>query len=124
MWPYDQTSYNPIQPQANPYLVPQQTGPRMEVVRVNGRGGADAFRMGPNSSALLLDESGMMIWAVSTDGAGYKTIVPYDVTLHQDAPPPDFNSLETRLKRLEEIVNGNSGNLAAAQPGEPGAGTN
>jgi len=87
--------------------------PRMEVVRVNGRQGAEAFQMGPNSSALLLDESGKIVWGCTTDGAGYKTVIPYDITLHEDAPAPDFTSLESRIKRLEDMLNGNSGHTAA-----------
>lgn len=77
---------------------------RTEVVRVNGRGGAEAFAIGPNSSALLLDESGKMVWGVTTDGAGYKTIIPYDITPHQEAPVPDYASLDARIKKLEDLI--------------------
>lgn len=86
---------------------------RTEVVRVNGRAGAESFAMGPNSSALLLDESGTLVWLATTDGAGYKTVVPYDITPHQVAPAPDFSSLEARIKKLEERFN-DSGNSATA----------
>lgn len=92
--------------------------PHMEVVRVNGRNGADAFRMGPNSSALLLDVSGLIVWAVTTDGAGYKTVMPYDISPHRDAPAPDFASLEERITRLEGILNGSTGNSSAAGAAE------
>lgn len=86
---------------------------RTEVVRVNGRAGAESFAMGPNSSALLLDESGTLVWLATTDGAGYKTVVPYDITPHQVAPAPDFSSIEARIKKLEERFN-DSGNSATA----------
>ena len=86
---------------------------RTEVVRVNGRGGAETYAIGPNSSALLLDESGTLVWLVTTDGAGYKTISPYDITPHQQAPAPDYSSLEARIKKLEERFN-DSGNTATA----------
>ena len=86
---------------------------RTEVIRVNGRGGAEAYAIGPNSSALLLDESGSLVWLVTTDGAGYKTVAPYDITPHQVAPAPDFSSLEARIKKLEERFN-DSGNTATA----------
>ena len=101
MWPYNPNTY-PMPQQTNPYA--QHLTPQMQVTRVNGRGGAEAYQMGPNSSTLLLDESGVLVWAVTTDGAGYKTVAPYDITPHMDAPPPDFTGLEARLKRLEEIV--------------------
>lgn len=79
--------------------------PQMYAGRVNGRGGADAFQMGPYSTAFLLDESGLIMWIATTDGAGYKTIVPYDLTPHQDVPAPDYNSLEGRIAKLEGFMN-------------------
>jgi hypothetical protein len=112
MWPYQNQNYG------NPYL-PE---PQMQVTKVNGRPGADAFRIGPNSSALLLDESGTLIWAITTDGAGYKTVAPYDIAPHVDAPLPDLNGLEERLRRLEEIVNGNTSNSSTARAVEPAGG--
>lgn len=113
-WPY-----NTFQPNNNQYqqLYGMQP-PQMQVVRVNGRGGAEAFSMGANSSALLLDESGRIVWAVTTDGAGYKTISPYDITPHQDAPAPDYSGLEGRIARLEGIVNEYTANSTAARKTE------
>jgi len=78
---------------------------RSEVVKVNGLNGANAYAIGPNSSALLLDESGTLVWLVTTDGAGYKTATPYDISPHHVAPAPDFSTLEARIKRLEEKLN-------------------
>ena len=83
----------------------QQQAQSVQVVRVNGRNGAEAYTIGPNSSALLLDESGTMVWLVTSDGAGYKTVSAYDITPHQTAPAPDFGALETRIKRLEDFIN-------------------
>ena len=107
----------------NPYgFVPQtQPIPQMQptqVVRVNGENGAKAFAIGANSSALLLDESGLMVWLVTSDGAGYKTVSAYDITPHQEQPKPDYGSLESRIqtveKRLEEMIsNGNTRNVNA-----------
>ena len=50
------------QPYATPYQTrynaPQQAfGSKLEVIRVNGKNGAEAFQMPPNSSIILLDES-------------------------------------------------------------------
>ena len=117
---YDYTQNPLYNPTMNPYLPQahaQLAQPRQEVVKVNGEPGARAYPMGPNSSALLLDVSGAIVWAVTTDGAGYKTVAPYDITPHQDAPAPDFGSLEARIARLEERVNGgtNTGDPANAQ---------
>lgn len=97
--------YNPM---INPYLNaqrPYQQQPRQEVVKVNGENGARAFPIGANSSALLLDESGVIVWLVTTDGAGYKSVAAFDITPHETAPAPDYSSLESRISRLEEMIN-------------------
>ena len=107
----------------NPYGVPQPMMQPMaqptHVIRVNGENGAKAYNLGANSSALLLDESGLMVWLVTSDGAGYKTVSPYDITPHKDAPAPDYEDLESRIKRLEDMMNGYSGNTAAARKIKP-----
>lgn len=92
-------------PYLNPYMMPQVQQVQTQVIRVNGENGAKAYSIGANSSALLLDESGLMVWLVTSDGAGYKTVSAYDITPHQSAPAPDFASLENRIKRLEERIN-------------------
>ena len=111
--------YNPM---INPYLTPQgqyTQQPRQEVVKVNGEGGARAFPLGANSSALLLDESGVIVWVVTTDGAGYKSVAAFDITPHQSAPQPDFGDLEKRITRLEEMMSNASTNPAAPERSKP-----
>ena len=85
--------------------------PHYEVIRVNGANGADAFQMGPNSSILLMDETAPIVWLVQTDGAGYKTKTPYDISIHEEGPSPEikameekFASINKRLKALEEVL--------------------
>ena len=113
---YDNPLYNPM---INPYLNVQQPfrqQPRQEVVKVNGENGARAFPLGANSSALLLDESGTIVRLVTTDGAGYKTVAPFDITPHEAAPEPNYNDLESRVTALERMMNnGTSGNSSDAQ---------
>ena len=58
--------------------------PHYDIVKVNGRNGAEAFQMGPNSQVLLLDETAPVLWLASTDGAGYKTVSAFDISPHQD----------------------------------------
>ena len=92
----------------NPYLNPyfqQQYQQPVSVTKVNGENGARAYQIGANSSALLLDETGLLVWLITTDGAGYKTVTPYDITPHKAPPAPDYGSLESRIKRLEELIN-------------------
>ena len=76
--------------------------------KVNGRNGADAFRMAADSSVLLLDENDPIVWLKTTDGAGYPTITPYSIAPYQPAPEVNVNDLEIRIKRLEDILNGKS----------------
>ena len=102
---------------ANPYMNPygmQQNyqpfpaGPQMQVTKVNGENGARSFQLGPNSSALLLDESGLMVWLVTTDGAAYRTVAAYDIIPHQEAPKPDWSALDKRITKLEDMINANT----------------
>ena len=108
-------------PFLNPYgTYPQQytqiapTQPTQQVVKANGENGARTYQIGANSSALLLDESGTMVWLVTSDGAGYKTVSAYAIIPHQTVPAPDYGTLENRIKKLEEIVNGNTRNTSTA----------
>ena len=115
-------------PYFNPYGFMQQNQaqavqPPVQVVKVNGENGAKAYSIGANSSALLLDESGLMVWLVTSDGAGYKTVSAYDITPHQATPAPDIGSFENRLqtveKKLEEMIsNGNTRNTAPTRKGK------
>ena len=110
--------FNPFQqPVQQIPQVPQQ--PTSQVVKVNGENGARAFSIGANSSALLLDESGLMVWLVVSDGAGYKTVSAYDIVPHQEVPKPDLGSLETRIARLEEQFNGWNTNDSSATRKKP-----
>ena len=78
--------------------------PRYEIVKVNGEAGARAFQMAPNSSLFLADTTNPnLIWLVQTDGAGYLTATPLDVSIHQEKPQPTVSSLEERIKHLEDM---------------------
>ena len=78
--------------------------PHYEVIRVNGRAGAEAFQMGENSSVLLLDETANIIWFAQTDGAGYKTLTPFTITQYIEQPPVDVNVLNDRVAQLENMI--------------------
>ena len=76
--------YNPYPNFNNPYM-PQSYGvqnapTKTEVVRVNGRNGAETYQLPPNSSILLLDTSSPIVWLKTTDGAGYPSLQPYGIT--------------------------------------------
>ena len=80
--------------------------PVKQVEKVNGRNAAMQYPIGANSSAWILDESGTVSWLITTDSAGYKTVSAYDITPHQETPAPDYGNLESRIKRLEDMING------------------
>lgn len=94
----------------------QQPAQKCEVIRVNGEAGARAYQMQSNSSVLLLDQSAPIVWLAQTDGAGYKTVTPYSITPYQPAPEVNVNALEARIKRLEDVINGQSNSRGDEQP--------
>ena len=103
---YNQFAPTFMQPQTQPFQTWGQNPQRQEIIRVNGENGARAYQLAPNSSALLLDESAPLVWLVQTDGAGYKTATPYTIAPYQAQAEPDYASLEERIKRLEDMING------------------
>ena len=105
-WSWDsQQQQQPIVPQPQPFRPSYSMNmPRFEVIKVNGKAGAENFRMAPNSSALLLDNTAPIVWYVQTDGAGYLTAVPFDITPHQTPKPVDMNDLSARVTKLEELI--------------------
>ena len=110
--------YNPYGMPTAPYnAFPSQ---RHEIIRVSGKGGAEAFQMAPNSSVLLLDETAPVVWLKTTDGAGYPTLTSYDITPSLTAEQKEqsrFDALEKRISDLEAILNDkpNSGSIRTEQ---------
>lgn len=120
--------YNPIQPNSpysiftsgyNTMGIPAQK-PHMDIIKVNGKNGAEKLEMAPNSNVLLLDMNDPIVWFVQTDGAGYKTCIPYSITPYQPPQEPDvqslFNQLNNRLTQIEERMQKNESNNATTQP--------
>lgn len=109
--------YNPLTGRDDPYyygamnnfnLYGQQKP--QQVVQVDGYNGASTFKMGPDSSALLLDQSGDKVWLVKTDGAGYKSVIqPYAISPilnNNNNNTYDFSQYEERLSKLEKLMEG------------------
>lgn len=117
---YNQFMPSYMQPQPQPVAQWGQNQQRMEIVRVNGENGARTFQLPPNSNVLLLDESAPLVWLVQTDGAGYKTATPYSIAPYQAQSPPDYSSLEERIKRLEEMINGRKSDTTNVKRGKQG----
>ena len=93
---------------------------RQEVVRVNGRNGANAYQMAPNSSILLLDETAPIIWLKTTDGASYPTVTGYTITPIEtqttNTASADYSALEERIAKLEEAFNARKSDASDAKP--------
>lgn len=87
--------------------MPQAGGPQ-QITKVNGENGARAYQLMPNSSALLLDENNPIVWLAQTDGAGYKTVTPYSISPYVSQESQNFENLNDRLKRLEDVIYGKS----------------
>ncbi len=108
---YNPYTYSPNQQWQNPINRIKQ-----EIIKVNGKNGAEAFQMPPNSQALLLDETAPIVWLVQTDGAGYKTVSAFDLTPHEEVNTQStLKSIEERLKKVEEKINEQSNTRANQQ---------
>lgn len=101
-WPWDSQQQPSLTQPFRSAFSPNM--PKFEVIKVNGKAGAENFRMAPNSSALLLDSTAPIVWYVQTDGAGYLTAAPFDITPHQTPKPVDMNDLSARVSKLEELI--------------------
>ena len=103
-----------LQPLQQTFQQPVQNLPHYEIPKVNGRDGANAFQLGPNSAVFLMDQAsdGIVIYLVTTDGAGYKTVTQIDGAIHQDSvvEAPDtevvnrLTAIEKRLDHFEEML--------------------
>ena len=100
---------NPFNPyQTNPAYANQFNNlhqmSQNQIIKVNGRGGADAYQMPPNSQVLLLDETQPLLWLKQTDGAGYPSLTAYDIKPHAESQIPDVRDLEQRITKIEEAI--------------------
>ena len=74
------------------------------VAEVNGINGANAYQLAPNSSVLLLDSQKPIVYLKQTDGAGYGTVNSFDLVEHKDESTKNFENIDERLKRLEQMI--------------------
>ena len=108
-------AYNNFYQNPNPYqqMFPQfqkTPGYSGQIIQVNGKAGADALQMEPNSSVYVQDSSqGNRIYLCMTDGAGYKTVRGIIGTFEEEQEKAQTESMiasmESRIKHLEDIVN-------------------
>lgn len=105
------------QPFHNPYLQgnysqPIQLQPQ-QVTQVNGRASAEAIRMAPNSSVLVMDNTAPVVYLCMSDGIGTVSVQAYDIVLHKDKPPIDVESIESRLTMIENTIADMEGKINA-----------
>ena len=90
-YPQPNWYYQPTQAQAQP-----QQQPFDLIIAVSGRNGAEAFQMPPNSRAVLFDDKRDIMYRVSTDGAGYKTVTEFDFSPREGAEKPSEAQYATK----------------------------
>lgn len=97
---------------------------QVQVIKVNGKNGADSYYLPPNSSVLLLDTNEPIIWFKFTDGAGYATVTPYRFEPMQEDNKQEadrLSALEDRIKTLEGALYGQSDSGSAKRATDGGA---
>ncbi len=111
-------AYQPYFPYPAPaaQAVRAPNAPRYEIIHVTGRRGAEALQMAPNSAVLALDDTAPIVWLCRTDGAGYLTPTPFDISQHVEAPAVSMDDLATRLSRLEEMLSERQPDPEPAKP--------
>ena len=104
---YPINPFNPYQG-VNPTYLNQpnnvHVGSANQIIKVNGRNGAETYTMPPNAQVLLLDETQPIVWLKQTDGAGYPTLTAYDIKPHEEKPMPDMRNLEERIEQIEKVI--------------------
>lgn len=75
------------------------------IVKVSGINGVNALNVAANQQIVAFDDMQNIMWFISTDSAGYKTPTAYDFVPHVDKAEVERINLESRIKRLEEIIN-------------------
>lgn len=124
-YPYNQPYYNYGNYGFKQVPMPANPWEERTIKRVHGREGALAFKMDPDSSRLLLDDTDPILWVKTTDSAGYPTVTPYDISPHVEnreivQPEYDFKSLEERISKLERRLNNNGkSSFGGTRPNQP-----
>ena len=99
-------NYQQMRSMMNQQMQPMQGS---KIDRVNGKEGAEAYFLMPNSEVLLLDTTNPIVWLKQTDSAGYGTVTGFNVIpLKDDADVSqnDYSALEQRIANIEQILDG------------------
>lgn len=91
-------------PGMNTYNMPRYNYQQQKIIRLNGRAGAETLQLAPNSETLALDENEPVLWVIQTDGAGYKTITPFDISPHVEKAQAEMQELNSRVAGIEQAI--------------------
>lgn len=112
----------------NPYNIPiynpnQQFNFQMyqplKIPRVNGEESARKYNMPNSSEVLLLDTEEPIVWLVQTDDAGGRTVDPLPIVLPVSEEKKAMDTLEERVRKLEEAMKRESRAVDVAYTEEP-----
>lgn len=74
------------------------------IVKVSGINGVNALNVAANQQIVAFDDTQNIMWFISTDSAGYKTPTAYDFAPHVNKAEVERINLESRIKRLEDLI--------------------
>ena len=80
----------------------KQSPPQVKIFNVNGRAGAEAFNLAPDSSIFLLDSKDPVIWLVTTDSAATKTITRIKAVIEEEPAQQQTVALNGELQQVNE----------------------
>lgn len=98
---FNNNAYSSVQGRMYGVNVPMMSN----IVKVSGINGVNALNVAANQQIVAFDETQNIMWFISTDSAGYKTPTAYDFIPHVDKAEAERINLESRIKRLEDIIN-------------------
>ncbi|MBR3645979.1 MAG: hypothetical protein IKN54_06135 [Lachnospiraceae bacterium] len=88
----------------NSYQASSNKLPPQQIIKAKGKDSIDRIEMYPNCSALILDETAPIVWMCVSDGLGNASKIPYDISAHVEKPPVDMDTIENRIKQLEDTL--------------------
>lgn len=80
----------------------KQSPPQVKIFNVNGRAGAEAFNLAPDSSIFLLDSKDPVIWLVTTDSAATKTITRIKAVIEEEPAQQQTATPSGELQQVNE----------------------
>lgn len=93
---------NPCMPRLDYTPQLKQSPPQVKIFNVNGRAGAEAFNLAPDSSIFLLDSKDPVIWLVTTDSAATKTITRIKAVIEEEPDQQQTVAPNGELKQVNE----------------------